>query len=176
MTEWRSPPGYEGEYEVSDDGQVRSLKTRTSAVAGKVLSQSLHADGRLFVTLTKDGKWKPVAVHRLVCGAFHGPAPFPRAHACHGDGEPLNNRQENLRWATAKENHADRDRHGRTARGERQGLSKLKTSEVKMIINSSLSAKELASFFGISTTLVYNIRKRKVWKHVGTQQALAQRP
>lgn len=43
-------------------------------------------------------------VHRLVCEAFHGPPPFPRAVVIHLDENALNNRPENLRWGTQKEN------------------------------------------------------------------------
>jgi hypothetical protein len=43
-------------------------------------------------------------VHQLVCEAFHGPAPFPRAVVMHGDENPRNNRADNLRWGTQKEN------------------------------------------------------------------------
>ena len=43
-------------------------------------------------------------VHRLVCEAFHGPAPFPRAVVIHLDEDALNNAADNLRWGTQKEN------------------------------------------------------------------------
>ena len=47
---------------------------------------------------------KTFKVHRLVCEAFHGPAPFDSAVVMHLDDDPANNRPENLRWATQKEN------------------------------------------------------------------------
>ncbi len=43
-------------------------------------------------------------VHRLICEAFHGPAPFPKAIVIHIDEDALNNRPENLKWGTQKEN------------------------------------------------------------------------
>lgn len=52
-------------------------------------------------------------IHRLVCEAFHGPAPFAGAVVCHADDVCDNNVPENLRWATAKENSADAFRNGR---------------------------------------------------------------
>jgi len=45
-----------------------------------------------------------IKVHRVVCEAFHGPAPFPRAVVIHLDEDATNNRAENLRWGTQKEN------------------------------------------------------------------------
>ena len=50
----------------------------------------------------------------LVVLAFLGPPPFPGAHAAHFDGDKLNNRLSNLRWASPAENEADKRRHGRT--------------------------------------------------------------
>jgi len=49
-------------------------------------------------------KFGNMKVHRLVCEAFHGPAPFERAVVIHIDENALNNRPENLRWGTQKEN------------------------------------------------------------------------
>jgi hypothetical protein len=43
-------------------------------------------------------------IHRLVCEAFHGPAPFPRAVVIHKDENALNNKSDNLKWGTQKEN------------------------------------------------------------------------
>lgn len=53
------------------------------------------------ITLREYGNLK---VHRLVCEAFHGPPPFPRAVVIHADENALNNKPENLRWGTQKEN------------------------------------------------------------------------
>lgn len=49
-------------------------------------------------------KFGNMKIHRLVCEAFHGPAPFERAVVIHIDENALNNRSENLRWGTQKEN------------------------------------------------------------------------
>ena len=52
----------------------------------------------------KAAKQRPRKVHQLVCEAFHGPKPFPRAVVIHLDEDALNNRPENLKWGTQKEN------------------------------------------------------------------------
>lgn len=53
---------------------------------------------------TKAAKQRPRKVHQLVCEAFHGPKPFPEAVVIHLDEDALNNRPENLKWGTQKEN------------------------------------------------------------------------
>lgn len=45
-----------------------------------------------------------IKIHRAVCEAFHGPPPFPKAVVLHLDEDALNNRPENLRWGTQREN------------------------------------------------------------------------
>jgi hypothetical protein len=65
----------------------------------------------------EDGTRENIAVHRMVCEAFHGPAPTLTHHAAHWDGNRKNNIPNNLRWATCSENHADKIRHGTTNRG-----------------------------------------------------------
>jgi hypothetical protein len=66
------------------------------------------------VKLSRSGKVANQYVHRLVLAAFVGPCP-PGNDACHGDGDPTNNRLTNLRWDTHRENMRDMVRH------ERQG-------------------------------------------------------
>lgn len=118
--EWRPVPGYEGYYEVSSLGRVRSLDREVSHPTvgivrrkGKVLAQNpLNEDGYLGIGLNRDGIKKKRAVHLLVLEAFTGPRPKGE-QACHNDGNNTNNRVENLRWDTPKENVADIKRHGR---------------------------------------------------------------
>jgi hypothetical protein len=61
----------------------------------------------------RDGRRRTAHLHRLVCEAYHGPAPSPIHHAAHWDGDKENNSASNLRWATPQENEADKVRHGR---------------------------------------------------------------
>lgn len=118
---WLPVVGYEGLYEVSDRGAVRGIDRHDSRgykVQGQLLSQALKPNGRLQVTLSRDGRSNSYLVHRLVARAFHG-APPPGTEVCHGDGNPVNNYAENLRWGTGSENKLDTVRHGTHAEARR---------------------------------------------------------
>jgi NUMOD4 motif/HNH endonuclease len=119
---WRPVPGYEGAYEVSDLGRVRSLRRtvirsngRATVVRQRILRQSQYvADGRgtyRRVVLSKGGQAKNFTVHILVMIAFVGPRP-QGMDICHENGDGKDNRLVNLRYDTHKANMADTVRHG----------------------------------------------------------------
>ena len=112
---WKAIPGYEGLYEVSDQGSVRSLDRLNSLGhrrKGKFLSPGRGRDGHLRVNLCKNGKMESMYVHRLVLLAFVGPCPTGML-ACHWDDDPGNNHLSNLRWDTPSANRRDELRNGR---------------------------------------------------------------
>lgn len=114
---WKPIPGYEGIYEVSDHGRVRSLdhigrfRDSTRLNRGRVLRPDSKRYGHQYVNLSRDRKQTKAYVHRLVLMAFVGPAPAGM-EACHNDGDPSNNHLTNLRWDTHSENNRDQVRHG----------------------------------------------------------------
>lgn len=124
--QWRAVPGWEGYYEVSDHGRVRSLwrtvmrsNGRKQSVKGRLLSlvnNSVH--GYPQVTLSGGGVTAKKNVHELVTSAFIGPRPA-RMEVCHDNGNPEDNRVENLRYGTRSENSHDRVRHGRHYQAEK---------------------------------------------------------
>jgi hypothetical protein len=118
MTEWRDIPGYEGLYQVSDDGQVNSLgrvvdkgRWGIAHFAPRILKQSLTA-GYPTVDLYRDRKQTQVFVHRLVAQVFLADTYFEGAITLHGDGNRTNNVVTNLRWGTYSDNNRDKTRHG----------------------------------------------------------------
>lgn len=116
---WRPAVGYEGSYEVSDQGHVRSLDRiiggnrpgRHRHWRGRPLKLIRQANGYWGVGLSKDGHHRSCMVHALVLTAFVGPRP-PGMEACHGRGGPLDNRLANLRWDTSSANSFDCVRDG----------------------------------------------------------------
>jgi hypothetical protein len=115
MEQWRSIPGYEGWYEVSDYGRVRSVErtTRHGRVRKRHVLRASVMLGYLKVDLSRDNKHRTRTVHQLVLEAFVGPGDGRRKQARHINGNRQDNRLENLCWGSAKENAADRARHGR---------------------------------------------------------------
>lgn len=120
MTEqWKPVAGYEGLYEVSDQGNVRSLprpgkRNRNRVYGGQDLKPTPSGPpGARYMTvnLHHPGGRRTLRVHRLVAGAFLGPRP----DGCvirHLDGNSLNNRVGNLVYGTQSENILDAVRHG----------------------------------------------------------------
>lgn len=119
IEEWRSVPEYEGYYEVSNLGFVRSLARVVPSTAHglrrtihpRILRQRLDKDGYPVVTLTKNSVAKLVPIHRLVALAFRGSCP-EGCECAHLDGNRQNPRADNLTWATKAENEAHKYLHG----------------------------------------------------------------
>lgn len=115
---WLPVVGYEGFYEVSDHGHVRSLdrfverrQKGTMLYKGRQLRAAVTR-WRLLVVLHRDNKAKTCGVHRLVLEAFVGACP-EGMECCHNDGDHTNNNLDNLRWDTHSNNVYDIVRHGR---------------------------------------------------------------
>lgn len=121
MERWAPIPGYEGAYEVSDRGNVRSLDRVTDRGRrwkGRVMTPSPMRNGYMTVTLWRDGRQRSRLVHRLVLDAFVGKA--PEGHeALHANGDRGDNRLANLSWGTHSENQLDQVSHGTHHRASR---------------------------------------------------------
>lgn len=115
---WRAVVGYEGAYEVSNVGRVRSVARRDSRghhQEGQLLSLQRHPRGYVQVHLYAAGVGQTMKVHRMVLEAFVGPCP-EGMESCHNNGVRDDNRIGNLRWGTVQENAADRVAHHPTCR------------------------------------------------------------
>lgn len=112
IEEWRSIGGYEGLYEVSNFGQVRSLDRvikRDSLQGdlqkrGQIKKAHVTPKGYLRMQLAKDGEQKNFLVHRLVANAFLPSAVLESNEINHKDGNKRNNRAKNLEWVTSQYN------------------------------------------------------------------------
>lgn len=165
---WVHVPGYEGRYSVSSDGHIRSLSTYRPNCGG-ILATWQNCRGYHYVTLRDaSGAKKAHGVHRVVLSAFIGPCPLGK-QAAHNNGDVNDNRLANLRWATAKENSADRRAHGRTVIGEAQASAKLDRHAVKTIKKMKVlgfSAYETARLACVHPTTIDRIWAGETWKHV----------
>ena len=166
---WLPVIGYEGLYEVSDLGNVRSLhRSCRPRLRGDLLTPAPTggASPRLCVVLYKDGAKKTRLVLHLVLEAFIGPRP-PGREACHGPGGALDNRLVNLSWGTPEQNQGpDRVRDGTSNRGERQWQAKL-TEEIVLECRRRYAAgesqKDLAGEFGVTGPVLSEAITGRSW-------------
>lgn len=124
---WKPIKDFEGLYEVSNLGQVRSFYNREA----KILKPGKDKRGYLKVGLHKNGKRHTKLVHRLVASTFI-PNPQNKSQVNHIDGNKQNNAVENLEWCTAKEN---------SQHAWNTGLSRM-TKEQKKKISRSLKGEK----------------------------------
>ena len=116
MTEWKPVVGYEGYYEVSDQGDVRRVKGGKGARLGQCLKPKTSRNGYQEVNLCRSPKeHKMHLVHRLVAEAFLGESEL---HVNHKNLDKADNRLSNLEWVTRSENmqHAIENGHYRWAK------------------------------------------------------------
>lgn len=115
---WRDIPGWERSHQISNRGNVRSKPRTVTYITGQkvryegrdLLLESARTGYRM-IRLSFEGKSERYYVHRLVLETFIGRAPAG-TECCHNNGNPADNRLENLRWGTTRENSLDRVRHG----------------------------------------------------------------
>lgn len=181
--EWRNIHGFEGLYQVSNFGRVKSLefkqtiKNRWGTLTTRVIKEKMLKDWRpahqrkyAHVILYKNGKGKTAGIHTLVAAAFLGPRPVSMV-ICHNDGNKANNNVDNLRYGTVKENSEDDIKHGVNffKNGENHPTSKLSNKDV-IEIRSRFACGEnqtkIANDYGIVQQTVSGICREKVWKHV----------
>jgi len=171
MIEYREVPGYP-EYRVGSDGSVWSRYSGKRGHKGckltdnwKQLNPSARKGYRV-VNICSGGKRRTWLVHRLVALAFIGPEPAGH-EVCHANGNPADNRAENLRYGTRKENMADQLNHGTRNRGEKQGLCKLTEGKVrdirKLYATGQITQRELAVTYGVHIMNINFIVNRKSW-------------
>lgn len=122
---WKPVVGYEGLYEVSNKGNVVSLKRNMRTI----LSPSIKSNGYLQLCLYKKGKGKSLYVHRLVAESFLDRVDG-KEQVNHLDEDKLNNSVENLEWCTSKENNAHGTRVVRMAKSQGTPVMCVETGEI----------------------------------------------
>jgi len=164
VEEWRDIPGVLGKWQVSSLGRVRTgINPETGARPAPMFPKIEYVRGYHRVTL--DG-WR-VMVHRLVAEAFLGEPDDPaRYQVAHNDGDTSNNHVKNLRWATPKENAADRHIHGTAYIFGRKTLDPESVREIRRLRAAGMAVKQIGNMFGVDHGQVSRICNRKAWKHV----------
>ena len=158
---WRDIPGTEGAYQASSLGRIRSTDRYVRVVAhgaetqrrmrGRILRPAQVRSGHLSVVLGR--KHGSILVHEAVAYTFLGPRPAG-LDVCHNDGDPKNNRVENLRYDTRSNNILDVLRQGRAWR-------KLTTAQMRTIrarLENGTTGKALAEEYGVSQTTISKIK------------------
>ncbi len=179
---WKAVIGYEGRYEVSNLGRVRS-KTRIAqrwnailCLSGRVLKPrrskaGTHGKGYPNVALSANGEVHCHTIHRLVAEAFI-PNPENRPWINHKDGDKYNCHIYNLEWVTRRENELHAIRLGLCNQGINNASAKL--TEVQVIeirsryVPGKVTYEQLGREYGMAGGTIRDIVTRKTWKHLST--------
>lgn len=176
---WKPIVGYPW-YEVSNKGRVKALSKTIQSIrsdTGTVYTKNWperilsYADTDYpRVTLTHETKpSKEFLVHRLVARAFLGKAPKGKKHVLHKDDNPTNNISDNLKWGSHQDNMDDKVARNRAPRGSNNRSAILIESEVRTIKRQlALGCRnvDIAAHFGISSSIVSEIKCNKTWSHI----------
>ena len=127
---------------------------------GTILKAQVSSQGYPAVTLYRDGHAFKRHVHSLAALAWRGPRPSLAHVVAHWDGDRLNAATDNLRWATHRENEADKLRHGRH---HRQRLTVSQVLEIKAALQSGEVPSSIARRFLVWPHTIYKIRDGKTW-------------
>lgn len=159
---WKDIPGFEGAYQASSLGRIRSVERRVPSVfngepcmrsvPGAILKPTRTKSGHLRVDLGRMLRHAPV--HALIARTFIGPRPQGK-EVCHRDGNPANNRVDNLRYDTRTSNLLDRYLAGGT-------LGKLRLPEIQEImarIARGETSAAIAQEFGVSKGTINRIKR-----------------
>lgn len=163
---WRDIPGYEGRYQVSNLGQVKSLPHRVqrrnvltggmsnALIPEKILKPQVQKSGHLEVKLGTHHP-KHHRIHRLVMLAFCGPCP-PGMEVCHNDSNPANNQLGNLRYDTRLSNRLDMVRVGNEGR---QVLKVPQVYEIRARLEHGDTCIAIAEDYGVDKSTISKIKQ-----------------
>lgn len=167
MEEWRDVPGYEGKYQVSNYGRVKSLNYNNTGKERIMSGEKIR--GYYSLNLSKNGKVKRFRLNRLVWEAFNGPIP-EGMEVNHINEDKTDNRLENLNLMTPKENSSWGTRSKRVAitQKNRKDLSKrvLQFEISGKLLNEYPSAREAERQTGLRRSNICNCCRGV--KHVKT--------
>lgn len=173
IEEWKDVEGFEGHYQVSNLGRVKSLP-RLKRKTERILKASPNTTGYLIVGLRKPGdKVKSMLVHRLVMIAFDPQPSYENITVNHKNFDTTDNKISNLEWCTQEENNQHYTDFGvkpeSPVKGESHHLSVLtkeKVLEIRAKHSDGQSGNSLAKEYGIGEATVRQIVNRVTWKDI----------
>lgn len=159
---WDKIPDFP-EYFASVGGHIKSTKQGKC----KILKHIISRDGHHYVFLYKNGKQYKTWVHRAILNSFIGLC-MAGHEARHLDGNPHNNKLNNLLWGTRLENMKDRKIHGTQQRGEYHASAKLTEKNVVEIKSriSHISTRKLGREYGVSHTTIRRAALGIKWSYL----------
>ena len=167
--DWADIEGYEGRYQISTFGRVKSLPRKHKRTP-KILRPKLDKKNYLMIEILSKRQRKPFKIHRLVAQAFI-PNPNNKPQVNHIDGCKINAYVGNLEWATNAENqrHAYVTGLNVALQGEDKPQAKLNNEQVRYIRDNpeNLKTIELAQYFGVNKTTIERVKFGRTFKMVG---------
>ena len=166
---WKDIPGYEGMYQASNMGRVKSLP-RSSPIVYKdgrianrtlrerILTPCINRHGYESLVLRRAGEDRTYEVQRLIAAAFLGPRPEGQ-ETRHLDGDRLNNRADNLAYGTRSQNQLDLYDY----RGYHHRLTPSDVIEIRARVASGETGRSVAKDYGICESMVAAIKRREVY-------------
>lgn len=167
--QWAVIPGFD-RYYASKDGKVLSLAGKYPRIMKKMQNKSGHE----YVYVYRDNRQHKMFIHRAVLSAWEG-VDAENPFCLHADDNPKNNRLENLRWGTAKDNAADRRKNTGYPVGESAHGAKLTESsviEIRQRYSHGERSRELANEYNVSRNAITEIVSGKTWSHLPTIEVI----
>jgi hypothetical protein len=165
MKTYKPIPEWEA-YSISKCGEVIRMQSAKGAKIYRVLKQQKHKTRPyLMVRLHCNGKSKTFDIHRLVALTYLGEIP-KHLNVCHLNGNPKDNRVENLRIDTRQSNEKDKVLHGTSNRGAKNGMNKHDEQTIvaiKHLLKNGKSCNEISKIYEIPSSQIRNIKNGYKW-------------
>ena len=175
--EWKDIPNYEGIYQVSDLGRIKSLSGLLATKSGvikqrynKIMSQIIKSNGYLSIMFSVNSNQKRFHVHRLVAISFIS-NPENKPEVNHKNCIKTHNYKMNLEWNTVQENTDHAVLNNLNCKGEKAPWSKLTSTKIIAIrrlykINPYFNKTNVAKKLGVKDTTIHKIIRNQRWKHL----------
>lgn len=175
---WKPVLGYEGIYEISDLGRLRSVDRLVRSnygglkpIPGQIMACPVNERGYAVATLRRDGGKRSRVVHGLVAESFL-PADPARPNINHIDGNKLNNSASNLERCTQQENVVHAYETGLTV-GRHSGethsraiLTEAIVRQARILFSRGIPTSTAAQMLGVTRNSLRAVRRGETWKHV----------